>query len=515
VFVLTGQQMGYLQPCGCSEPQIGGLERRYNLVQQMKEAGWRVVPLDTGDVPQAKGPAGLRNLQALIKYRYAMRAMNEIGYKGVAYGELEAGLGMFDIHGEYWLNDAEPRGVMSNHIDGHKNFPDMAKPWWYVDVKEAEMRVGIAAIVGPTVAARIKEVTGNNPKMRFSETKATLKDIAAQMGKGGVAFPVLLWQGPVSRDALVKEKTEAMRAAEEFPQFPLVVALADEDEPAFRPTMVGRTMVVAPGRKGKYVAAVGVWKTGDAKKPFELKYERVEITPDFVTPAEKVKGHPIAKLMEDYTAELKSADYLGKYGQDKHALQAMAPVKGLRNPGNAEYAGSEACMKCHEHAWDVWKKVDDKGRGHSVAYQTLVDARKPGNRHHDPECIVCHTVGFGYQTGYRSEPGYPAWVERQVKAGEKIDPKKHQHGLKDVGCESCHGPSSLHVRNPDDKEWQKRINPWRHQFPGKANEAKKNHAIDQMCQKCHDIDNDVHWIGGGFAKKWPKVEHYTPAAKDE
>ena len=44
---------------------------------------------------------------------------------------------------------------------------------------------------------------------------------------------------------MAKEKTEAMRAAEEYPQFPLVVALTDEDEPMFRPTMVGKTMVVA------------------------------------------------------------------------------------------------------------------------------------------------------------------------------------------------------------------------------------------------------------------------------
>src|SRR5438067_3979165 len=31
--VLSAQQYGYLQPCGCSEPQKGGLARRFNLVQ--------------------------------------------------------------------------------------------------------------------------------------------------------------------------------------------------------------------------------------------------------------------------------------------------------------------------------------------------------------------------------------------------------------------------------------------------------------------------------------------------
>jgi nitrate/TMAO reductase-like tetraheme cytochrome c subunit len=44
----------------------------------------------------------------------------------------------------------------------------------------------------------------------------------------------------------------------------------------------------------------------------------------------------------------------------------------------------------------------------------------------DPKCIGCHTVGFGTATGYRREFGAAK--------------------LADVGCESCHGPGSLHIR---------------------------------------------------------------------
>src|SRR5262249_55236313 len=32
VIVLSGQQHGYVLPCGCSDPQFGGLERRYNFL---------------------------------------------------------------------------------------------------------------------------------------------------------------------------------------------------------------------------------------------------------------------------------------------------------------------------------------------------------------------------------------------------------------------------------------------------------------------------------------------------
>ena len=30
--VFTGQQYGYLQPCGCSSPQLGGLTRRLDII---------------------------------------------------------------------------------------------------------------------------------------------------------------------------------------------------------------------------------------------------------------------------------------------------------------------------------------------------------------------------------------------------------------------------------------------------------------------------------------------------
>jgi hypothetical protein len=128
-----------------------------------------------------------------------------------------------------------------------------------------------------------------------------------------------------------------------------------------------------------------------------------------------------------------------------------------------------------------------------------VDAKRPSNRQYDPECIVCHTVGFGQQSGYVSEGDWAKRAAAAKKAGQKPPPN-----LRDVGCESCHGPSSLHVANPSDEEWQKRINPWRF-LPKK----KKIEAIDSMCQKCHDTDNDTTWLNGGFERKWPKIDHVT------
>src|SRR5262245_23368963 len=57
--LLSGEQHGYLLPCGCSRPQLGGLERRYNLMKVLRERGWPVTAIDLGDVPQSEGPRKL------------------------------------------------------------------------------------------------------------------------------------------------------------------------------------------------------------------------------------------------------------------------------------------------------------------------------------------------------------------------------------------------------------------------------------------------------------------------
>ena len=71
--------------------------------------------------------------------------------------------------------------------------------------------------------------------------------------------------------------------AQAFPQFPLILALDDTDEPRSEPLYVAnpktgaKTMLLGLGHKGKYVGVVGVFRTGKANQPFELKYQLVEM----------------------------------------------------------------------------------------------------------------------------------------------------------------------------------------------------------------------------------------------
>jgi 2',3'-cyclic-nucleotide 2'-phosphodiesterase (5'-nucleotidase family) len=90
------------------------------------------------------------------------------------------------------------------------------------------------------------------------------------------------------------------------------------------------------------------------------------------------------------------------------------PAKG--EPG---YVGIDMCATCHEEPKKVWDKTS-----HATAYGTLSKQFKEYNL----DCVSCHVTGY-------DRPG-----------GSTVT---HVDDLKDVQCEVCHGPGSLHSAKPE------------------------------------------------------------------
>ena len=471
---------GYILPCGCSSPQLGGLERRYNFLQALKGRGWPVVALDLGDIPQKHGPVSLPNLQGLIKYRYSMQALKTMGYAAVSFGEYEASLPLVEAFAAWAIQDNVPRFVSANLVE--PNFKEFVHPWYLASTPDSKVSVGVTAVVGPTVQAQI---TRDDPGVQFAATDKSLPGVLKEMAAKKVDLRVVLYHGSMHTPAPGFKEAEALALAKAYPEVDLILCLSESDLPAAAPTVVkhadGRqTMLVSLGHKSKYVGVAGIFPTGNDAMPWEVRYQLAEMTEDLGTPKDKEKGHKIVELMEQYTAELKKDHYLEKVQGMKHVLQVAVPG------AEPTYVGSAKCGECHESAYNIWEKTP-----HAKAYQTLVGAKHPSLRQYDPECIVCHTVGFGYQSGFTT-------AEKTPK-------------LLNVGCESCHGLGSEHVKHKNAKVWHELMNPWkcrptRHRQRGTSVSLR----VDLFCQKCHDIDNDVTWAHGGFSKKWPKIAHPTP-----
>src|SRR5580692_7295436 len=50
VLLVSGQQDGYLEPCGCSAEQFGGLLRRFDLIDKLRKQNWPVALVDLGSL---------------------------------------------------------------------------------------------------------------------------------------------------------------------------------------------------------------------------------------------------------------------------------------------------------------------------------------------------------------------------------------------------------------------------------------------------------------------------------
>lgn len=508
VLVLSGQTYGYLSPCGCSRPQKGGLERRYNLMQSLRGKGWHVVGLDLGD---AAAPKGVHK-QNLLKYRTTMKALAEMGYAGVGLGEYDFAGQLFELLAEYTLNNpGKPPVVLAGNLIGAQRdgegkvvkvftreeyFPGGEKSRPMVEAVEVvatpgQPAIGVVGVVGPEVLAKVEKIDG---QFAFLENAEFLPKALAALDAHPAKpeLRVLLYGGKL-------DKAKAL--AGRFPQFQVILCQSDDAEPPQFPTTVngGKTLIVQVGHKGQYVGVLGVFK-GDGG--YDLKYQMVPLGEEYLTPDDPlaVKNHKVLQLLEEYALEVKNQNYLAKFRERplQHPSQVQFPDAKL------SYVGSEACKACHPHESKQYETTK-----HSHAYDALVKyAKRPSNRQFDGECVVCHTVGFEYVGGYEN--------------AEKTPHLKH------VGCENCHGPGSGHVARPDDKQFLAMMSPWKtkpdDKLPGlevmkrmaattpidrgtvklEGNQTQVVNAVSSLCMKCHDTENDPKF---DFYEYMPKVYH--------
>jgi hypothetical protein len=465
--LLSAQQHGYLQPCGCSSPQKGGLTRRYNFLQALRKEGWPVVAVDLGDIPQHNG------LQAMLKYTTSMKALNFMNYGAVGIGENEMGMPLLSALGHYTLNNPSPPVLSVNLLNKDKDqvFHGLVSSWQVLGGKD-EPLVGVIGAVGPSVQQKVKD-----PDVKFAQLPAVLPQALREVRARKPELLVLLYQGSVA---------EAKRLAKALPSFHVIVCLSAEEEPPSVPEQVGTTSIITLGHKGRYVGLVGAYKTDKADKPYTLRYHLVPLEEEFETPKGQEKDHPVMRLMEDYAREVKRGGFLARAAQRQvaHSVQLSFP--------KAAYVGSAACKKCHGDVYKIWEQSP-----HARAYETLEKARNPSLRQYDSECIGCHVTGWGYRGGFTDE----------VKTRPLVN----------NGCENCHGPGSEHIRmemanDPSAPKLRDLMNPYRYD-PQEKPEARKRriNLIDMACQKCHDIDNDVNWK---IEKWWDgKIMHSADTKK--
>ncbi len=483
--VFSGQMHGYINPCGCSYPQMGGLPRRYNFFKSLWDTGCPVVAIDLGEIAETHG------LQAMDKYVTSMKALDLMRYDAFGIGLNEMNVPLFQALARFAVDDAQSRTIATNLI-GPKGqeriFADMkVRPFRIVD--RANLPVGVYNVVG----ARIQQKKTDDD-CNFLPAAQTLAKVMSEVNadpkiKIKPFLNIVLYQGTDDgAEVFIKSFDQLRLANPRIPHVHVVLCLSESSEPP-APKVVNSTSIYAVGHKGRYVGVLGLFKGANN---FTYKFELVPIGPQYDAPP----NNPVMALLEKYTQKVKDEDYLGRYPRTPHPLQARYKDLGLKAP--LTYVGSDACKHCHEKEYAIWSKSK-----HANAFQKLVAAKNPGLRQFDGECVVCHVVGLRHTSGYPDPKAAAAGID-----------------LTGVGCESCHGPGSGHADAEDKKIVNKKLreamNPYstrQDRIPAKflgnplltAAYLKQQHsASNDFCTRCHDVDNDVHWE---FSKSWPKIEH--------
>ncbi len=198
------------------------------------------------------------------------------------------------------------------------------------------------------------------------------------------------------------------------------------------PYKANDTYIVQSGEKGQYQGMFEVAIAPDGTKT---------VSNTLVPMSDKIANNPEVKAMID------------KFNQEVNKLYTT----GSTEKEDTITPKSVQCKECHEEAYNVWAKSK-----HAKAFQTLIDK----GRQFNPDCLVCHTTRFEQPGGF-------------TMAGQQKD-------LRNVQCESCHGDSAAHMKDPSVH------------FKVKPNV--------ETCLKCH-TEHRCPNFRKDYTQEWEKIKH--------
>ena len=425
VLVISGQMDGYLEPCGCTQGQLGGLIRRFDFVERLKAQNWPVALIDLGSL--IKDPAAARGgfEQAKIKFGIAVKAFSTLKYGAIALSPEDLKVGIGEAFAQVLNGLGDSTKIVVANVRPGAGFESKIQASQIISA--GPVKLGVTAVVDPEAIAQLNDPDKTELMPVVQRPDDVLGAALAAM-EGKSEYQVLMVQGPPE---------QAKRLATAYPGFDVVVSTSQFADPLERePLMLngGKTMLVTVGRRGKYVGVVGFFADAAQK----MRFYSVTLDHKYNGPATEMK-----KVIEDeYRNMLKGAGVVESFPRHDYT----------GGTAGATYVGAETCRQCHPNTYMKWSTTK-----HAQAFVALEKDSKP-NTTFDAECVTCHTTGFEHTSGWRSEAETPH--------------------LKGTQCENCHGPASKHVSAPNNREY-------REPLKLTAEQANKN----QVCTHCHDEDN--------------------------
>jgi hypothetical protein len=447
---------GYLGPCGCSENMRGGIARAAAQVKEARKGALPVLYVDGGD--SLFGERELKPEQVPQEERKARalaEAMKDMGLVVRATGELDNVRGAAFRQG-LGLPELEPGGVKVLAAGARKVGVVSAADAAGLKQAAARARAGGAHFVLGLFHGTVQQAqqAAATPELGVDLVLATHTDsefdgeenkpardvpVVALQSKGRSLLRVDLAYGAKPGPfTLQKTAADAEREASSIERR---LALMDKEinvpgiTPERKQLLQQKLQELVARRQALLTAPVASAGEGDS---FSVRFVPLESTLPSDAEAQKV--------VTAYDADVgkMNLEWARAHGQD-----CPAPEKG-----KAAFVGNASCAECHAESFPVWESSK-----HRHAWKTLEDAGKQFHLN----CTGCHVTGW-------EKPGGVCRLDKVA-------------GREDVGCESCHGPGSLHAEDPSEANIIAR--------PGQ-----------DVCVTCHNRENSPHF---DFATYVPKI----------
>ncbi|MFM1870720.1 MAG: Perchlorate reductase subunit gamma precursor, partial [Planctomycetota bacterium] len=436
--LVSANMLGRLEPCGCASGQLGGLARRMQYIGERRNHD---LLLEGGNLIDGTSPLDVEKFATAITVLAGMQH---------PYDALGVGAAELALPSEEWSAIAAGVPYLASDLTSTSaDWP--AKPFVEKSVRGRNVRVGALTMALPKPPGAAKAADAAPPGDTEVQVPPPIRLLTpadgyrrALEGAGNDDWRILIVH---ATDAVARELVPTLQPP------PHLVICTDGSyvEPAVKAEYVANVPIVYPGIRGRILQDITLYRLPAGPK---AQIEPVALQGSLTVPGGG--GDPdVKQVILAHRQQVKDAGL----------LQAMA--RQTPTPNGASYVGSQNCQGCHPTAYKAF--ADSK---HFVAFETLQKAEVDPKRYgwpvtHYPDCVSCHVVGYGEQTGY-------------------LDYEETPH-LAGVGCERCHGPASEHVASGGQKKLGL-------------------HAGVQpslLCAQCHDFEQSPDFV---YGDRWPKIQ---------
>jgi 2',3'-cyclic-nucleotide 2'-phosphodiesterase (5'-nucleotidase family) len=477
---------GYLEPCGCQSRPLGGIDKAAARLRELRADGSPILFVAAGDLffapeshvdPELDGSSAEAATQQQWQAEALAKILAQLGMVAATPGPADQRFGLARLRelgrigGFPLLDGSRAPGAPEPRELGPGANP--AQPHESLLLTRAGTRIGLWGLSDQGMSAAV----ASPPDLR-----AQAKRLTAELRARGAAVVIGLLQA----DARTARRLAGATAGLDF----LVHGGSDSPQ-VLPPERVGGTTLLRAAHRGHGLLVVDVMRAGDGPlldiSPWTRRAQqlalgrRIDELSARVAEWERDRGvartalaeqqAQLARLREELAAlelpvraqgnvfsarfvELDTSTpsdpdtraLLDAYNKrvNEHSRSALANV--LPKPatkGQPSYLGSARCGDCHEAEFAWWK-----GQAHGLAYATL----ERRNTQFNLSCVGCHVTGYNQAGGSTAV---------------------HVDGLTNVGCESCHGPGSVHVADAG----------------AEASRNVRREVPEAVCKRCHNPEH--------------------------